>query len=124
MQFWKRFNSEIESNFEFEILFLMNTTDSFLLVGRTEIEAIINCQFEILKKLSELDKYNKKDNVLDSPYITALEFMKAVRIRRWKFNCLVKSGEIMTMKKKRKIYVPKGEIERYFLGGKFTNTYS
>ena len=40
--------------------------------------------------------------------------MKAVRIRRWKFNCLIKSGKIMTMKKKRKIYVPKGEIERYF----------
>jgi hypothetical protein len=40
--------------------------------------------------------------------------MKAVRIRRWKFNCLVGSGRIMTIKKKRKIYVPKGEVERYF----------
>jgi hypothetical protein len=92
----------------------MNTTDSFFLVGRTEIEAIKNCQFEILKKLNELDKNNKNSAVLDSPYITALEFMKAVRIRRWKFNCLVKSGKIMTVKKKRKIYVPKGDIERYF----------
>jgi hypothetical protein len=114
MQFWKRLNSEIETSFEVEILFLMNTTDSFLLVGRTEIDAIKNCQFEILKKLNELDKSNKNWDVLDSPYITALEFMKAVRIRRWKFNCLVKSGKIITMKKKRKIYVPKGEIERYF----------
>jgi transcription initiation factor IIE alpha subunit len=93
----------------------MNTTDSFFLVGRTEIEAIKNCQFEILKKLNELDKNNKNNALLDSPYITALEFMEAVRIRRWKFNCLVKSGKIMTMKKKRKIYVLKGEIERYFL---------
>jgi len=92
----------------------MNTTDSFLLVGREEIEAIKCCQFEILKKLNELDKNNKNHDVLESPYITALEFMKAVRIRRWKFNCLVNSGKIMTMKKKRKIYVPKGEIERYF----------
>src|SRR5450432_2030678 len=92
----------------------MNTTDSFLLVGRAEIEAIKSCQLEILKKLNELDKNNKNQNVLDSPYIKALEFMKAVRIRRWKFNCLVKSGKIMTMKKKRKIYVPKGEIQRYF----------
>lgn len=92
----------------------MNTTDSFLLVGRAEIEAIKSCQLEILKKLNELDKNNQNRNVLDSPYVTALEFMKAVRIRRWKFNCLVKSEKIMTVKKKRKIYVPKGEIERYF----------
>ena len=89
----------------------MYTTDSFLLVGRTEIEAIKNCQFEILKKLNELVKTNQNHDVFDSPYVTALEFMKAVRIRRWKFNCLVKSGNIKTMKKKRKIYVPKGEIE-------------
>jgi hypothetical protein len=92
----------------------MNTADSFLLVGRTEIEAIKNCQFEILKKLNELAKTNNNHDDFDSPYVTALEFMKAVRIRRWKFNCLAKSGKIMTMKKKRKIYVPKGEIERYF----------
>jgi|SRR5450631_2159205 hypothetical protein len=92
----------------------MNTTDSFLLVGRAEIEAIKSCQLEILKKLNELDKKNKNLDDLNSPYITALEFMKAVRIRRWKFNCLVKSGKIVTVKKKRKIYVPKGEIARYF----------
>ena len=92
----------------------MNTTESFLLVERAEIESIKSCQLEILKKLNELDKNNRNHAVLDSPYITALEFMKTVRIRRWKFNCLVKSWKIITMKKKRKIYVPKGEIERYF----------
>ncbi len=69
MQFWKRFNSEIETNFEVEILFLMNSTESFLLVGRAEIEAIKSCQLEILKKLNELDKRNKKQDVLVSPYI-------------------------------------------------------
>jgi hypothetical protein len=90
------------------------TTDSFLLVGRAEIEAIRSCQFDILKKLNELDKNNENRDVLDSLYITALEFMKAVRIRRWKFNCLVKSGKIATVKKKRKIYVLKVDIERYF----------
>jgi hypothetical protein len=114
MQFWKRFNSEIETSFDVEILYLMDSSDSFLLIGRAEIEAIKSCQFEILKKLNELDKNNKSQADLDSPYITALEFMKAVRIRRWKFNCLVKSGKIMTIKKKRKIYVPKGEINQYF----------
>jgi len=114
MQSWKRFNSTIDINFDVEILSIMDSSDSFLLIGREEIEAIKRCQFEILKKLNELDKNNKNWDVLDSPYITAIEFMKAVRIRRWKFNCLVKSGKIKTMKKKRKIYVPKGEIERYF----------
>jgi hypothetical protein len=94
MQFWKRFNSELETSFEDEILFLMNTTDSFLLVGRTEIEAIKNCQFEILKKLNELDKNNKNHDVFDSPYVTALEFMKAPRIRRWKFNSLTNRGRL------------------------------
>ena len=92
----------------------MNSSDSFLLIGRAEIEAIKSCQLDILKKLNELNKTHKNQSDLDSPYITALEFMKAVRIRRWKFNCLVKSEKIMTMKKKRKIYVPKGEIDRYF----------
>jgi hypothetical protein len=114
MQFWKRFNCKIAISFDVEILFLMNITDSLLLVGRAEIEAIKICQFEILKKLNELDKTRDNRADLDSPYITALEFMKVLRIRRWKFNCLVKSGKIMAMKKKRKIYVPKGEIERYF----------
>jgi hypothetical protein len=92
----------------------MNYTDSYLLVGRAEIEAIKSCQLDILKKLDDLDKNNKNRDLLDSPYITALEFMKAVRIRRWKFNCLVKSGKIATVKKKRKIYLLKAEIERYF----------
>jgi hypothetical protein len=92
----------------------MNNNEPFMLVGCQEIEAIKSCQFEILKKLNELDKNNKNRDVLDSPYVTALEFMKAVRIRRWKFNCLVKSEKLMTVKKKRKIYVPKGEIEKCF----------
>ncbi len=93
----------------------MNSIESFTLIGQADIEVIKSYQLDILKKLNELDKKNKNQDVLDSPYMTALEFMKAVRIRRWKFNCLVKSGKIVTMKKKRKIYLPKGEIERYFL---------
>jgi hypothetical protein len=92
----------------------MNHPDSFILVGRQDIESIKKSQQDILNKLEELDKKEKSSDGLNSPYITAIEFMQAVRIRRWKFNCLVSSGEIMTLKKKRKIYVPKGEIERYF----------
>jgi len=47
-------------------------------------------------------------------YITATEFMMAVRIRRTKFDELVKDGKIRVIKKLRKIYVPVGEVDRYF----------
>src|SRR5450432_2156614 len=92
----------------------MNHPDSFILVGRQDIESIKKSQQDILNKLDELNKKENPNQVLNSPYVTAIEFMKAVRIRRWKFNCLVSSGKVMTLKKKRKVYVPKGEIERYF----------
>ena len=92
----------------------MNHSDSFILVERQDIESIKKSQQDILNKLEVLHKREKTSPVLNSPYVTAIEFMQAVRIRRWKFNCLVSTGKIMTLKKKRKIYVPKGEIDRYF----------
>lgn len=47
-------------------------------------------------------------------FITAKEFMSSVRICRTKFDQLVSQGKINTIKKRRKIYVPSGEVERYF----------
>lgn len=49
-----------------------------------------------------------------SPYITAKEFMAAVRICRSNFDKLVNRGKIMTLKKGRKVYVVASEVERYF----------
>lgn len=46
--------------------------------------------------------------------ITAKEFMSAVRIGRTKFDQLVLSNKIRIIKKRRKIYVPVAEVERYF----------
>lgn len=40
--------------------------------------------------------------------------MDAVQIKRTKFDELVKGSKIKTIKKRRKIYVPVGEVERYF----------
>jgi hypothetical protein len=40
--------------------------------------------------------------------------MDAVKIRRWKFDQLIAGNLIKTIKKKRKIYVPESEIQRYF----------
>ena len=92
----------------------MNYTDAFLLVGKEDFEKLKKMQQDILKKLEELNSKESTSVASNSPYITAIEFMQAVRIRRWKFNCLVSTGKIMSIKKKRKIYVPKGEIDRYF----------
>lgn len=49
-----------------------------------------------------------------SGFLTAVEFMCAVKIKRWKFDQLVNQSRIKTIKKKRKIYVPVSEVERYF----------
>ena len=46
--------------------------------------------------------------------ITAKEFMAAVRIGRTKFDQLVLTSKIQIIKKRRKIYVPLSEVERYF----------
>lgn len=92
----------------------MENLQAFLLIGKSDIDAIKNGQEAILKKLEKLGKERNEVDIPD-PYITALEFMRAVRIKRWKFNYLVGEGKVKTIKKKRKIYVPKGEVERYFL---------
>ena len=89
----------------------MNPLDGFILAGQQEIESIKKTQLAILKKLDELTKKEKNNDNLNSPYITANEFMQAVHIQRWKINCLVKSWKIITLKKKRKIYVPRGGLK-------------
>lgn len=92
----------------------MELSNTLLLVGKQQIEDLKKGQEAILKRLNQLGIAGKIVPSIPNPYITAGEFMMAVRIRRWKFNQLVMAGKIMTLKKKRKIYVPKGEIERYF----------
>jgi hypothetical protein len=47
-------------------------------------------------------------------HITAKEFMAAVRICRSKFDQLVGQNKIRIIKKRRKIYVPTSEVDRYF----------
>jgi hypothetical protein len=68
---------------------------------------------EVAEKLSASSSLSKIKSV-PSPYITAKEFMTAVRICRSSFDKLVNKGKIMTLKKGRKVYVVASEIERYF----------
>lgn len=70
-------------------------------------------QNEILALLKEL-KVNLKISSIPIGYITANEFMEAVRIKRTKFDQLVLASKIRTIKKRRKVYVPVTEIDRYF----------
>ena len=92
----------------------MNPFDGLLLVGRQDMELIKKGQQEILLKLERLETSTAQHINACLSYMTAFEFMKAVRIRRWKFNQLICTGKIRIIKKRRKIYVPRGEVERYF----------
>ena len=66
------------------------------------------------EEILELLKNSGSKTEVDSPFITANEFMDAVRIRRSKFDHLVLNNKIETLKKGRKIYVKSSEVSRYF----------
>jgi hypothetical protein len=76
---------------------------------------MVATQQDILRKIQELSA--KEPGTVSATYITAKEFMAAVRIGRTKFDQLVQTNKIRITKKKRKIYVPVSEVERYFTDG-------
>lgn len=53
-------------------------------------------------------------SISTSYHITAKGFMAAVRICRSKFDQLVSENKIRIIRKRRKIYVPTSEVDRYF----------
>ena len=91
----------------------MQQVNSFVLIPEVELQQLKSTQVQILEQLQTL----KDKSVTPSPisnHITAIEFMKAVKICRSKFDKLVASSHIKAIKKKRKIYVPLSEVDRYF----------
>lgn len=84
----------------------------FTLLPIDALNAINTKQEEILNTLKRIEE--SKITKISSTYITAIEFMEAVRICRSKFDSLVEENKVKTIKKGRKIYVPTTEIERYF----------
>lgn len=77
-----------------------------------EWEIIKATQLEILNILKT---QGRKENISSiKQYLPALEFMKAVNIKRSKFDQLVKSNQVKVIRKGRKLYVPSNEIEKYF----------
>ncbi|MES1224282.1 MAG: hypothetical protein ABUT20_52795 [Bacteroidota bacterium] len=81
-------------------------------IPQEDLNNLRSTQEEILQHLKELRVGNKEAVTIKN--ITAKEFMVAVRIGRTKFDKLVHTNKIKTIKKKRKIYVPVSEVDRYF----------
>ena len=85
---------------------------TMVVIPEREWLSIKETQQEILKVLQAIAPYNNSNT--SSRFITAKEFMEAVKIKRTKFDQLVNTSKIQVIKKRRKIYVHVREIERYF----------
>lgn len=86
--------------------------EGYVLISKEELDAFKKSQALIVAMLHDLLATKVASST--GGYITAKEFMDAVRIRRTKFDLLVYKGEVKTLKKGRKIYVPEEEVKRYF----------
>ena len=84
-----------------------------IILPATEWQYLKKTLGEVAEKLGAQSSQPKLKSV-SSPYITAKEFMAAVRICRSSFDKLVNKGKIMTIKKGRKVYVVASEVDRYF----------
>lgn len=94
----------------------LKTMDSgsmtLLMVPKETLDALIASQQAILREIKEIT--TKEPTGIAVKNITAKEFMEAVRIKRTKFDQLVAANKIKVIKKRRKIYLPITEIDRYF----------
>jgi len=86
---------------------------TMIMIPEEEWRLLKENQQEILALLKEV-KANSNVSSIPIGHITAREFMEAVRIKRTKFDQLVLTSKIRTIKKRRKVYVPVTEIDRYF----------
>ena len=85
---------------------------TLVMISGEELTALKTQLEQVLIAIKNLQP--PKQSVAKENYITAKEFMAAVRIGRTKFDQLVAAGKIQTIKKLRKIYVPVTEVNRYF----------
>ena len=85
---------------------------NLVMISKEELASLQETQQEILKQLQNLQSL--QSSTIPIKHITAKEFMAAVRIGRSKFDQLVQLNKVKTIKKRRKIYVPVSEVDRYF----------
>lgn len=91
----------------------METVVNVIVVPEADWQKLLQVQAELLRLFQEFKGREPATSAV-VPYITAMEFMQAVRIGRTKFDQLVAANKVKTIKKERKIYVAVGEVERYF----------
>lgn len=87
-------------------------SQAFYLVPIEVISNLEKTQKQIVELLSS--QKTEPSNGSLKTHLTAKEFMAAISISRSKFDQLVDSNLIKTIKKNRKIYVPITEVEHYF----------
>lgn len=85
---------------------------TFIMLPKEEWENLKSAMRDVLERLQQLSIPATATPALN--YITAKEFMDAVRIKRTKFDQLVAENKVQILKKGRKIYVAVKEIESYF----------
>jgi hypothetical protein len=87
---------------------------NLVMIPESELVSLKASQAEILNELKNIQAAGRL-KTLNPTYVTAKEYMAAVKICRSKFDQLIAGSKIKTIKKRRKIYVPSSEIERYFI---------
>jgi hypothetical protein len=92
----------------------LNVPSKMILIPAEELESLKRGQQQIIDQLDQFKQSWLNRNNPSQQYITSKEFMEAVRIRRWKFDQLISTNMLKTIKKKRKIYVLASEVGRYF----------
>src|ERR1700733_11239696 len=86
---------------------------TFITIPKEEWAEFKSAQQELICIVNDLKQKGPGGVVVN--HITAKEFMAAVKIGRTKFDKLVNTSKIKVIKKKRKIYVPVSEVNRYFI---------
>lgn len=85
----------------------------FVVLAEEKWNKLFDMQLELLTLLKEI-KARSPRPAFKTEYITALEFMAAVRIKRTKFDQLAQEGKVKVIRRGRKLYVPVSEVGRYF----------
>jgi hypothetical protein len=85
---------------------------TLVMIPKNVWEAVVNFQQVILHEIHEIK--NQESPNVKIKNISAMEYMKAIGVKRTKFDQLVSENKIKIIKKRRKIYVPVTEVDRYF----------
>lgn len=77
-------------------------------------ERISSIESSLNEVLLDLKNINPGNDSPDIDRLTPKEVMKILKIGRWKFDQLIADNELEYVRKKRKIYVLKSSISKYF----------